>query len=63
MPRPSPDPLLTVRATVILLLALIVGAAAGGLTYLAHRSLPGAVLVGGSATGGAILLFNTMIGR
>jgi len=33
------------------------------LTYLAHHSVPDAALVGGSATGGAILLFNTVIGR
>ena len=63
MPKPSPDPLLTVRAAVVLLLALITGVAAGVLGYLAHRSFPGALLIGGSAAGGAIMLFNTMIGR
>lgn len=57
------DPLLTVRAAVILLLALLTGATAGVLAYLAHRSVPGAALTGGGAAGGAILLFNTVIGR
>ena len=63
MAQPSPQPLLTVRAAVILLLALIVGGSAGTLAYLAHRSIPAAVLVGGSATGAATLLFNSVIGR
>jgi hypothetical protein len=61
---PSPaGPLLTVRAAVILLLALVVGVLAGGLSYLTDHSVPGAVLWGGSAAGGAMLLFHTVIGR
>lgn len=63
MSQSSPDPLLSVRAAVVLLLALIVGGSAAALTYLAHRSVPGAVLIGGSATGAATLLFNGLIGR
>jgi len=63
MPQSPPDPLLTVRAAVILLMALIVGGFAGALAYLAHRSFPDAVLAGGSAMGGATLLFNSVIGR
>ena len=62
-PESEPTPLLTVRATVILLLAVLVGITAGVLTYLAQRSVPGAVLAGGGATGAAIALFNTIIGR
>lgn len=61
--RPPVDPLLTVRAAVILLLAFVVGSAAGILGYMAHRSFPDAVLVGGSAAGSAILLFNSTVGR
>jgi hypothetical protein len=57
------DSLLTVRAAVILLLALLTGTAAGVLAFLAYHSAPGAILTGGSAAGGAILLFNTVIGR
>jgi hypothetical protein len=63
VPKPTPEPLLTVRAALILLLALIAGAAAGALTYLGHRSVPAAVLVAGSASGGALMLFNSLIGR
>lgn len=50
-------PLLTVRAALIFLLALTVGATAAVLTYLADHSAPGAVLAGGSAAGAAVLLF------
>jgi hypothetical protein len=56
-------PLLTVRAAVIFLLALLVGTIAAVLAFLAYHSAPGAVLTGGGAAGGAILLFNTLIGR
>ena len=63
VPKPPPDPLLSVRAAVILLLALVTGGAAGVLGYLAHRSFPGALLIARSAAGGAIMLFNAMIGR
>ncbi|WP_232784547.1 hypothetical protein [Carbonactinospora thermoautotrophica] len=54
---------MTVRAAVVLLLAFVVGLLAGGLAYLAHRSLPTAVLVAGGAAGSALLLFHTVIGR
>ena len=40
-----------------------VGLCACGLAYLADRSLPAAVLIGGSAVGGTVVLFNTIIGR
>jgi hypothetical protein len=63
VPEPSPEPLLTVRAAVVLLLALIAGGVAGVLGYLVHRSFPDAVLVGGSAAAGAIVLFNSVIGK
>jgi hypothetical protein len=63
VPNPPADPLLTVRAAVVLLLSLLAGVSAAVLTYLAYHSVPGAVLAGGSAAGGAILLFNTVIGR
>jgi hypothetical protein len=58
-----PGPLLTVRAAVVLILALIIGVIAGVLAYLVDRSVPSAVLWGGGAAGGALLLFHTVIGR
>ncbi len=63
MPKPTREPLLTVRAALILLLALIAGATATVLAGLARNPLPGALMIGGSATGAALLLFNTLIGR
>ena len=55
MPSPTPDkqPLLSLRTAVVLLTALVVGATAGGLTYLGTKQLAGAVLAGGTAFGGA----------
>ncbi len=58
-----PDPLLTVRAAVVLLLALVVGLLAGGLSYLMGHSLPSAVLSGGGAAGAGLMLFHSVIGR
>jgi hypothetical protein len=61
---PTPNaPLLTIRSAVILLTALLVGVTAGFLSYQAEGSLPGAVLWGGGATGGAIMLFHGVVGR
>ena len=62
MPQPS-NTLLSLRAAVILLLALATGGAAGILAYLAHRSVPAAALVGGGVVGSATVLFNNLIGR
>ncbi len=60
---PSPGPLLSVRAAVILLLAAVVGLLAGLLAHLAGQPLPAACLVGGGAIGGSVLLFHTIVGR
>jgi hypothetical protein len=59
----TPQPLLTVRAALILLGAFVVGVLAGLLSYQSSPSVPAAVLLGGGATGGALLLFHTVIGR
>jgi hypothetical protein len=53
--------LLTQRAALILTAALLIGAAAGILTYLAGTCPAGAVLTGGTAFGAAIALLNTLI--
>ncbi|MEU5549036.1 hypothetical protein ABZ738_04635 [Micromonospora sp. NPDC047793] len=63
MPSTPPGPLLTVRAAVVLLIALIIGVIASCLAYLADNSVPSAVLCGGGAAGGSLLLFHTIIGR
>ncbi len=44
-----PEPLLSLRAAVILLIALFVGVIAGVLSYLASSNIAAAALVGGGA--------------
>jgi hypothetical protein len=61
MHRPTPNPLLTVRAALILLTAIVVGLVAGALSYLANHNVPTATLIGGGAAGGAIMLFHTVL--
>ena len=63
MPTTPPAPLLTIRAAVILLLALVTGVLAGFLSYHVDESLPGAVLWGGGSAGASIVLFHSIIGR
>jgi hypothetical protein len=60
---PPPSPLLTVRAAVVLLTAVVIGLVAGGLGYLAHHDVATGVLIGGGAVGGALLLFHNLLGR
>lgn len=62
MSNPTPPgPLLTVRAALILLLAVLVGIAAGMLSSHGGTAWPGAVLLGASAAGGATALFHNLI--
>ncbi|MEU1763300.1 hypothetical protein [Micromonospora sp. NPDC005652] len=56
------EPLLSVRAAVVLLLALLTGLAAGVLAHLSGHPPAAAVLVGGAAAGGAMMLFHSIIG-
>lgn len=62
MPRSHPDPLLSIRTALVLLLATLVGLSAGGLAYLGGQSLSASALTAGGAAGGALLLFHTVIG-
>lgn len=62
MPTPKPNkPILTLRATVLLLCALLIAAAAGALTYLSARQVPTAVIVGGSAFAAALMWLNKIV--
>ena len=61
MATPPPSPLLSIRAALILLIATVVGLVAGILNYFANGGIAGAVLIGGSAAGGALALFNTLL--
>lgn len=59
---PSPGPLLSLRAAVILLTAVVIGCGAGVLAYLAGQPIASAILVGAGAAGAAIGLANATIG-
>jgi len=61
-PPGGPGPLLGVRAAVVFVVALVIGIAAGVLTYLAGDSVPAAVLAGAAATGTAVALFHRIVG-
>ena len=60
--KPAPDRLLNVRTALILLLAFVVGGIAGALTFVGTAPFPAAVLAGGTVAGGAVALFDRMIG-
>jgi hypothetical protein len=63
MGNPSPDPLLTVRAALVLLIAIVVGLVAGVLGYFATSAIANAALIGGGAAGAALALFHTVLDR
>lgn len=55
-------PLLSLRSTLVFLLAVLAGAAAAGLTALAGEGAPRSVLAGLAASGLAVPFFNRLIG-
>jgi hypothetical protein len=61
--RQPHDRLLSLRSTVILLLAVLIGGVTCWLTRAAGRSTAEAVIAGGTAMGGAVLFFNQVIGQ
>jgi hypothetical protein len=66
MPKPptTPPPLLSVRATVILLLAVLCGAGVAVLTYLStNRNVATALLAGFAAAGGAVGFLHKVVGH
>ena len=58
-----PEPLLTVRAAVVLLSTLLVGLLTGGISYLATPNIPAAFLVGGGGVAVALPLLHTVLAR
>ncbi|MEV8456932.1 hypothetical protein AB0467_29890 [Streptomyces sp. NPDC052095] len=54
-------PLLSLRTTLVFLLALLVGAAVGGLTALAGEGAPRSLLAGLGAAGLAVPFFDRLI--
>jgi hypothetical protein len=59
----EPGPLLSLHATVVLLLAFLTGGTAGALAHLAGQPVSAAVVVGGGAAGAALALFHNLIER
>jgi hypothetical protein len=63
MATPPPGPLLSIRAALILLIAIVVGLAAGVLSYFSNGGIATAVLIGGAGAGGALMLFHSLLDR
>ncbi len=62
LPSTEPqDPLLTVRAALIFLIAVLVGATGTWLLHLSGQPLPAAVAAGAAATAATIPLLNAII--
>jgi hypothetical protein len=63
MTEQQPPPLLTARSALVILIGVVAGVMSGVLAYLAADNPAAAVLVGASAAGGALGLFQTLIGH
>ncbi|MGH3831415.1 MAG: hypothetical protein ACRDRS_13375 [Pseudonocardiaceae bacterium] len=63
MAAPPPGPLLSVRAALVLLIAVVVGLVAGILGYISSGGIATAALVGGSGAGSALALFHSLLDR
>ena len=63
MATPPSGPLVSVRAALVLLIAIVVGMVAGILGYFAYGGLAIAALVGGSGAGAALALAHNLLDR
>jgi hypothetical protein len=61
MATPPPGPLLSVRAALVLLIAVVVGLVAGILGFLANEGIAMAALIGGGGGGSALALFHSLL--
>jgi VIT1/CCC1 family predicted Fe2+/Mn2+ transporter len=61
--NPEPDPLVPLRLALIAMIAAVLGAIVGLLTFMASPSVPQAVLAGLIAAGAAVLALDKLIGR
>lgn len=57
------EPLLSLRAAVILLCSLLIAIAVGGLTYLTAHNIAAALIACGTGFGTSALWLNTIIGH
>lgn len=60
--RPTPDPLLTVRTALVLLLSVVSALIAGVLTYLDGQSFAASALASAAAGASGLMLFHAIIG-
>jgi hypothetical protein len=58
---PSRSPLLSLRSLVLLVVALLIGAVGGALTWLSTHSAPGAIFAGGATFGAALKLLHELV--
>ena len=61
--EPPHEPLLSVRAAVVFLLAILSGLGAGVLAHIAEHNVAESILTGSAATATALLVFNQLIAR
>jgi hypothetical protein len=61
MATPPPGPLLSVRAALVLLIAVVVGLVAGMLGYFAYGGIATAALIGAGGAGDALPLVHTLL--
>ena len=60
---PDQDPLVPQRLALITVIAVVMGATIGTLTYMAQASVPQAVIAGLLAAGAALVALDKLIGR
>jgi hypothetical protein len=61
MAASPPGPFLSVRAALVLLIAVVVGLVAGIFGYVANGGIATAALIGGGGGGSALALFHTLL--
>ena len=60
---PPSDPFLSVRTAVVMVIAMLTGIVAGVLGFFGYGTIAVAVLIGGGAAGGAMMMFHALLGR
>lgn len=60
--RQEPGPLLTLRALVLIVVALIAAGAAAGLTWWQFHSVPNALLLGGATFAAGLRYLDDLVG-
>lgn len=62
MSVPPSDPLLSLRSSVLLLIAALIGIGVGVLTVFAGQPVPTAIIAGGGAAGASLMALEKLIG-